>query len=124
VLGSRRHRSGDCSRCGCRTAEDLAPQPGHRVVLCIDDTLFQRMMALSVMWIDSGQTSVQHLVMVAEPNAEILGDELSTVQCVERVHLELGETHEKAWSGIRRLLSSWSRMTWQTFWHKKHSMHL
>ena len=22
------------------------------------------------------------------------------------------------------LLSSWSRMTWQTFWHRKHSMHL
>ena len=22
------------------------------------------------------------------------------------------------------LLSSWSRMTWQTSWHKKHSMHL
>ena len=22
------------------------------------------------------------------------------------------------------LFSSWSRITWQTFWHRKHSMHL
>ena len=45
-------------------AEDLAAEPHHRVVLASATRSFSGMSALSVMWMCSGQTSVQHLVML------------------------------------------------------------
>ena len=53
------------------------------------------MMALSVMWMCSGQTSVQHLVMLQRPMPRLGPSQLQAVVGVERVHLQLGEPHEE-----------------------------
>ena len=61
-------------------------------------------MALSVMWMCSGQTSVQHLVMLQKPSPALARDQLDAVVGVERMHLELGDAHEEARPGEGRLV--------------------
>ena len=62
------------------------------------------MMALSVILMCSGQTSVQHLVMLHSAEAGLLAHELAAVVGVERVHLELGEADEEAGPGVGGLV--------------------
>ena len=62
------------------------------------------MMALSVIWMCSGQTSVQHLVMLQKPSPACACMSSSAVVGVERVHLERGQPHEEARAGERRLV--------------------
>ena len=52
---------------------------------------FIGMIALSVILMCSGQTSVQHLVMLQKPEAVLLLGGVLAVARVERVHVELGE---------------------------------
>ena len=81
-------------------------------------------MALSVMWICSGQTSVQHLVMLQKPRPAL------TLASSLRSWVSSGCISSSASRMKKRgpanagLFASWSRMTWQTSWHRKHSMHL
>ena len=62
------------------------------------------MMALSVMWMLSGHTSVQHFVMLHRPSPELPPDEVASVDGVERVHVERGESDEEARSGVGGLV--------------------
>src|SRR5881396_3019727 len=82
------------------------------------------MIALSVMWIPSGHTSVQHLVMLQRPTLAVArtNSVRSRVSsgCISS-DATLMNTRGPAKA---RLFSSWSRITWQTSWHRKHSMHL
>ena len=54
------------------------------------------MIALSVILIPSGQTSVQHLVMLQRPMPAASFEQLGAVGGVERVHLEAGDADEEA----------------------------
>ena len=56
-------------------------------------------MALSVILMCSGQTSVQHLVMLHMPRPNSSWSELAAVVGVERVHLELGGADEEPRTG-------------------------
>jgi hypothetical protein len=82
------------------------------------------MMPLSVMWMCSGQTSVQHFVMLHRPTParSFTNRVRSTVSrgCMSRPAILMKKR------GPEKLVlsSSWSRMTWHTSWHRKHSMHL
>ena len=85
---------------------------------------FSGMIALSVMWMSSGQTSVQHLVMLHMPrppsSLAARAPSLRASGCMSSsayLRKNRGPANDF-------LFSSWSRMTWQTFWHMKHSMHL
>ena len=60
-------------------------------------------MPLSVMWMCSGHTSVQHLVMLQRPILKVVLHELAAVERVERVHVEPGEVDEEARPGEARL---------------------
>src|ERR1700694_2693916 len=81
------------------------------------------MIALSVIWISSGQTSVQHLVMLHRPipNSSFSAFTLETLSrgCISRL-----ATRTKKRGPPKASFSSCSRTTWQTFWQRKHSMHL
>src|SRR5207244_11349104 len=81
------------------------------------------MMPLSVMWMCSGQTSVQHLVMLQSPSpaSRRIASIRSRVSrgCISRL-ASLIKKRGPANTGF----VSWSRITWQTSWHRKHSMHL
>ena len=57
------------------------------------------MIALSVMRIRSGHTSVQHLVMLHIPRPSAGLQQLAPVVRVERVHLELGVADEQPRAG-------------------------
>ena len=54
------------------------------------------MIALSVILMCSGQTSVQHLVMLQKPIPPLVLEVLAPVGRVDRVHLEPGDPHEEA----------------------------
>ena len=56
---------------------------------------FSGMIALSVILMCSGQTSVQHFVMLQKPMPARVPDELAAVSGVERVHVELGAARTK-----------------------------
>src|SRR5262249_23681201 len=85
---------------------------------------FMGMMPLSVMWMCSGHTSVQHLVMLQRPTPACrpANSERSTVSsgCMSSPAILMN----KRGPAKAFLCSSWSRMTWHTSWHRKHSMHL
>jgi len=50
----------------------------------------------------------------------LLRDHLASL-CVQRVHVEFGQPDEKKRGPEKAgLFSSWSRITWQTFWHSQH----
>src|SRR5689334_6948333 len=72
------------------------------------------MIALSVMWMCSGHTSVQHLVMLHNPTPapSLMNAVRSSVSsgCMSRP----ASLIKKRGPANARLLSSWSRMTWQT----------
>ena len=82
---------------------------------------FSGMIALSVSWIPSGQTSVQHLVMLHSPtpNSSLMSGLRSSVSsgCMSRVAMWMRKR------GPAKLDFLWSRTTWQTSWQRKHSMH-
>ena len=81
------------------------------------------MIALSVILMCSGQTSVQHFVMLHMPSP-------SSCTSPRRSRTSRGCISSSAKRMKKRgpaylgLFSSWSRMTWQMSWHMKHSMHL
>src|SRR5258708_30437092 len=81
------------------------------------------MMALSVIWISSGQTSVQHWVMLHAPtptsSLSTLVREALSSGCISRL-----ATRTKKRGPPKLSVLSCSRRTWQTSWHRKHSMHL
>ena len=60
------------------------------------------MMALSVILMCSGHTSVQHLVMLHMPEPHALAQQLAPVVGVERVRLELHEPDEHPGPGVAR----------------------
>ena len=67
---------------------------------CVSTTRsFIGMIALSVILMCSGQTSVQHLVMLHMPEAVLCLRLALAVAGVERVHVELGEPDEEAGTG-------------------------
>src|SRR5690606_13035366 len=81
------------------------------------------MMPLSVMLMCSGHTSVQHLVMLhmPEPYSLRISGMRSSVSsgCISRLAsriMKRGPTNSSC--------LPWSRRTWHTSWHRKHSMHL
>ena len=84
---------------------------------------FIGMIALSVILMCSGHTSVQHLVMLHMPRP--------WVACASRLRslVSSGCMSSSASRMKNRgpandsLFSSWSRITWQVSWHRKHSMH-
>ena len=85
---------------------------------------FIGMIALSVILMCSGQTSVQHFVMLHMPRpcwswASRLRSLLSS-GCMSSSASRMKNRGPAKDS----LLSSWSRMTWQVSWQRKHSMHL
>ena len=53
------------------------------------------MIALSVMWMRSGQTSVQHFVMLHIPRPPLRLEELAPIVGVEWMHLEFGVADEQ-----------------------------
>src|SRR5260370_28796890 len=81
------------------------------------------MIALSVMWISSGQTSVQHLVMLQRPmpssSLSIRVRDFASKGCISSA-----ATRTKNRGPPNFSIWSCSRRTWHTFWHKKHSIHL
>src|SRR5688572_10703055 len=86
---------------------------------------FSGMMPLSVMWMCSGQTSVQHLVMLHRPTpptslTHARRSSRVSSGCMSRPAALM----KKRGPAKAFLFSSWSRMTWQTSWQRKHSMHL
>src|SRR5215212_6691038 len=81
------------------------------------------MMELSVMWISTGHTSVQHLVMLQNPTPPRPSLRYSkrlsvSLGCISS-HWVLTKKRGPANSGCLW----WVRKTWQTSWHIKHSMH-
>src|SRR2546429_6727848 len=80
-------------------------------------------MALSVMRISSGQTSVQHFVMLHRPMPNSLRSsparDAPSMGCISRP-----ATRTKKRGPANSSFLSCSRRTWQTFWQRKHSMHL
>ena len=65
---------------------------------------FRGISALSVILMCSGQTSVQHLVMLHRPRPCSLRAAARRSRCVQRVHVELGDAHEEARAGEGRLV--------------------
>ena len=76
------------------------------------------MMALSVILMCSGQTSVQHLVILHFPRPcscrRSSRRSLTSSGCISN----FGGTGEEAGPAKAVLFSSWSRMTWHTSWHR------
>ena len=87
--------------CGCRSC--CRATPAGRSLRSTTRS-FIGMIALSVMWMPSGQTSVQHLVMLHMPRPAARWVELAPVVGVERVHVELGVAQEEARAGEGRLV--------------------
>ena len=52
-------------------------------------------MALSVMWMSSGQTSVQHFVMLQKPMPPESFKNSGAIQRIERVHFQSGDAHHE-----------------------------
>ncbi|CAB4739915.1 unannotated protein [freshwater metagenome] len=101
--------------------------PNHRIGSYLLSTTrsFIGMIALSVMRICSGQTSVQHFVMLHIPRP--------CSSCAVRLRFRNRSSGCISSSAIRIknlgpakdfLFSSWSRITWQVSWQRKHSIHL
>src|SRR5207248_318089 len=85
---------------------------------------FIGMMPLSVMWMCSGHTSVQHFVMLHSPMPAWRRTN-SVRSSVSRGCMSRPATLMKKRGPAKAgLCSSWSRMTWHTSWQRKHSMHL
>ena len=83
------------------------------------------MIALSVILMCSGQTSVQHFVMLHIPRpwlsrAKLVRSSLASSGCMSSSAARM----KNRGPANASLLSSWSRETWQVFWQRKHSMHL
>src|ERR1700730_10667538 len=81
------------------------------------------MIALSVMWISSGHTSVQHLVMLHRPmpssSLSTRARDFEFSGCISRA-----ATRTKYRGPPNSSIFSCSRRTWHTFWQRKHSIHL
>src|SRR5713226_8234329 len=77
------------------------------------------MIALSVMWMSSGHTSVQHLVMLHRPmpssSFSIRVRDLESRGCISSA-----ATRTKNRGPPKCSISSCSRRTWHTFWHPVH----
>jgi hypothetical protein len=79
-------------------------------------------MELSVILMPTGQTSVQHLVMLQKPRPSVSLSSsrrsASSIGCISSHWFRTKKRGPANWACLWWVLS-----TWQTSWHMKHSMH-